>query len=383
MNRRTFLKVMGGGIILAAGAGLSGCTCEMPPEAIAAWQGPGTETDIRRWILSYAILAPHSHNLQSWLVNLKTPDEIMLYCDTGRLLPETDPFFRQIMMSHGTFLELLDIAARQRGYRADIQLFTQGAFTNEIDNRPVARITLRKDAGVAKDPLFAAILKRHTNREPYDVNRKIPAEAIKDMADSVQPYPVRFGFAGLEQPQLLEKHRAIAAEGWRIELTTPEKVMETCRYLRIGKSEIAQYRDGVTINDPYIALLARLHIIDRTKAPKPDDKVTVDQIKNFATLLKSTPGFLWLVTEGNDRKTQINSGRAYVRVQLAGVAHGLAMQPLQQALQEYPEQRLPYANIHKLLDATSPKHTVQMWARAGYGPETGPSPRRGLAAHIV
>jgi hypothetical protein len=383
MNRRTFLKVIGGGIILAAGAGLSGCTYEMPPEAIAAWQGPGTETDIRRWILSYAILAPNAHNLQSWLVDLKTPDEIMLYCDTERLLPQTDPFFRQIMMSHGTFLELLDIAARQRGYRADIQLFPQGVFaTEKIDNRPVARITLIKDAALTKDPLFDAIFKRHTNREPYDVNKKIPVEAIQAMADSVQPYPVRFGFAGLEQPQLLEKHRAIAAEGWRIEMTTPEKVMETCRYLRIGKSEIARYRDGVSINDPFVSMLVSLGMFDRTKAPKPDDKVTVDQIKNFTTLLESTPGFLWLVTEGNDRKTQVNAGRAYVRVQLAGAARGIAMQPLQQALQEYPEQRLPYADIYKLLGAASPKHTVQMWARIGYGPQIGPSPRRGLTAHI-
>ena len=50
--------------------------------------------------------------------------------------------------------------------------------------------------------------------------------------------------------------------------------------------------------------------------------------------LESTPGFLWMVTEGNDRVAQVNSGRAYARVQLAATAHELAMQPLQQALEE-------------------------------------------------
>ena len=50
------------------------------------------------------------------------------------------------------------------------------------------------------------------------------------------------------------------------------------------------------------------------------------------------------MTEGNDRKTQVNAGRAYVRAQLAATAHGLAMQPLSQALQEYPEQAAPYAD---------------------------------------
>ena len=107
----------------AATASITGCSSAIPPEAISAWQGPGSEPDLRRWILSYAILAPHSHNLQSWLVDLRTPDEIVLRCDLGRLLPETDPFSRQIMMSQGTFLELLDLAARERGLRADMRCF--------------------------------------------------------------------------------------------------------------------------------------------------------------------------------------------------------------------------------------------------------------------
>ena len=71
MQRRHFIRVLGGGVVLAAGTAASGCSSAVPPEAIAAWQGPGAETDVRRWILSYAILAPHSHNLQSWVVDLR------------------------------------------------------------------------------------------------------------------------------------------------------------------------------------------------------------------------------------------------------------------------------------------------------------------------
>ena len=72
-----------------------------------------------------------------------------------------------------------------------------------------------------------------------------------------------------------------------------------------------------------------------------------------------------------------------MRAQLAATAHGLAMQPLSQALQEYPEQAGPYAQIHALLGAAAPQQTVQMWARLGYGPAIGPAPRRGVAAHLV
>ena len=384
MNRRTFIRVVGGGVIFSATAGLTACSREMPPEAIAAWQGPNPGTDERKWILSYAILAPHSHNLQSWLVDLRTPNEIMLYCDLARLLPETDPYNRQIMMSHGTFLELIDIAARERGIRAGIDLFPQGEFGPEkIDKRPVARIRLSKDPKVAKDPLFGQILKRHTNRKAYDLNKAVPADVVQKMADCMKAYPIRFGFAGLDQPDAVEKHRAIAAEAWRIELTTPAKILETYKVLRVGAKEIAKYRDGISINDPFLSLLVRLGLFDRTKAPKPDDSAIVNQIENFSKNLESTPGFLWMITEGNDRIVQVNAGRAYVRVQLTGTGHGIAMQPLQQALQEYPEQQGPYEEIHNFLNAPSPRYTVQMWARLGYGPQIEPAPRRGLAAHIA
>src|SRR5688500_16876984 len=114
IDRRGILRVLGGGAIAAAGVPLAGCTSELPAEALVAWQGPRGGTDLRRWILSHAILAPHSHNLQSWLVDLREPDVITLRMDLQRLLPETDPFARQMVMSQGTFLELLDLAARQR-----------------------------------------------------------------------------------------------------------------------------------------------------------------------------------------------------------------------------------------------------------------------------
>ncbi len=384
MNRRTFIRIVGGGVIFSATAGLSACSSEMPPEAIAPWQGPKPDIDVRKWILSYAILAPHSHNLQSWLVDLRKPDEIMLYCDLTRLLPETDPFGRQIMMSHGTFLELVDIAAREQGIRTSIELFPQGEFGPEkIDNRPVARIRLRSDPNVNKDPLFGQILRRHTNREAYDMNKAIPADAVQDMADCMKPHPIRFGFVGLDQPDAIEIHRAVAAEAWRIELTTPAKILETYKVLRVGAREIAKHRDGISINDPFLSLLVRLGLFDRSKAPKPNDSAIGGQIKNFNKNLELTPGFLWMITDGNGRAAQVNAGRAYVRVQLSGTAHGISMQPLQQALQEYPEQQTPYREIHHFLDAPFPRFTVQMWARLGYGPQIEPAPRRGVQAHIV
>ncbi|HWP10310.1 MAG TPA: hypothetical protein VNN06_00705 [Ramlibacter sp.] len=246
----------------------------------------------------------------------------------------------------------------------------------------MARIRLAADPGIRPDPLFDQILARHTNREAYEPREPAPA-ALRAIADSVAAQPMRVGFVGAAQPQALQQHRAIASEAWRIELVTPRTIMESYKVLRVGPREIAQHRDGLSINAPMVRALVALGLFDRSKAPGPDDVATTSQIKDFNKKIAATPAFFWLVTEGNDRKTQVNAGRAYARAQLAATAQGLSMQPLSQALQEYPEQALPYAQIHALLQAPPPRYTVQMWTRLGHAPPVGPAPRRGVDAHII
>lgn len=393
MQRRQFIRVSGGGVIaaaLAAPLGLSGCSSALPPEALSPWRGPAPgEADVRRWILSHAILAPHSHNLQSWLVDLKTRDEITLYLDRGpgRLLPETDPWHRQMMMSQGTFLELLDLAAREKGLRADIRLFPQGEFEpRTVDARPTAHVRLVPDASVKPDPLFAQLFKRRTNREAYEAREPAP-DALRAIAQAAALAPqgaqMQTGFTGGAQAAALERHRAIAMEAWKIELLTPRTILESYKVLRVGPKEIAAHRDGISLNVPMVRALVALGLFDRSQAPKPDDAAVTGQIKDFNTKIASTPAFFWLLSEGNGRKMQVNAGRAYVRAQLAATAHGLSMQPISQALQEYPEQAGPYAAIHALLQAPVATQTVQMWAHLGYAPVVEPSPRRGLQAHIL
>jgi len=383
MQRRSFLRVAGGGAIAAATASLAACSSALPEVAIAAWQGPGNEPDLRRWVLSHAILAPHSHNLQSWLVDLSEPGQITLFIDRTRLLPETDPYSRQMMMSQGTFLELLDLAARQRGHRADITLFPQGVFgPQEVDDRPTALIRLEPDDTLLPDPLFAQVFRRRTHRGAYQSRRPDPA-ALQAVLSATSIHPFRVGVTTADQHESMARQREIAKTAWRIELTTPRTVLESFKVLRIGPTEIAEHRDGISINEPMLRLINALGLFDRTVAPGPDDMATTGQIREFNTHIDGTPAFYWMVSEGNERITQVDAGRAWARAQLAATAQGLSMQPISQALQEYPEVQAPYREIHDLLQAPSPRFTVQMWARLGHATEVQPAPRRGLQAHIL
>ena len=383
MNKRQFLRISGGGLIAAATlSSLPGCSSDLPPEAIAAWRPPAADMDIRRWAISHALLAPHAHNLQSWLVDLDTPDTIVLRLDLRRLLPETDPWSRQLVISQGTFLELLQMAANERGYRADISMVPQGEFDAKTpDSRPTALIRLGKDDGVKADPLFAHIFNRHTHRGVYE-NRIPNAQARQTLADSVKGFPVQLGLVTSEEASM-QQHRAIAMDAWRIEMQTPHTLLESYKVLRVGPQEIAQHRDGISLNTPMVRGLVALNLFDRSKPSEPDSSAIKGQISEFNDKMSTTPACVWLSTSDNSRRTQMLCGRAYVRLQLAATALGLRMHPLSQALQEYPEQTNNYKAIHELLVGKDSTATVQMWTRLGYAPAGSPSPRRGLQAHFT
>lgn len=394
MKRRTLIRLVGGGVVLAAGSSiLAGRDVfGVPQSATAAWNGPKPEIDVRRWALSYAILAPNPHNMQPWLADLRVPDEITLRLDAQRLLPATDPYGRQIVMGAGALLELLTMAAAERGHRVELALFPDGEPGTTLDARPFARVRLVPDAAVPRDPLFAHVLARRTDRRAYDASRAIAPWDLAQMTASVAGLPIAFGIAGrADAPSAdrarVEAIRAIAKEAWRIELTTEVPMMESMRVLRFGSAEIDRHRDGIIITEPMLVTLAKLGLIDRTRFPAPDSMATVSQIKEFDEITDRTPAYLWIVTEGNARAQQILAGRAYARVNLAGTAQGVAMHPNQQALQEYPQVARPYQAIHALLDTPAPRYTVQMLARVGYLPANTlaapPAPRRGLDRQLV
>ena len=166
-SRRGVLKLIGGGVVLAA-AGAGGFVAINQPSRAArkAWRVAGQETEFRRRFLSYALLAPNPHNRQPWLVQMEGNDALTLYVDLERRLPATDPFDRQIVIGCGAFLELLVLAGAQEGFGAEVQMFPEGEDMAKLDARPIAHV--RFSALSAKpDPLFAHVLARRSNKEAY------------------------------------------------------------------------------------------------------------------------------------------------------------------------------------------------------------------------
>ncbi len=370
--------------LLAAAPALAACAPSNLPDPIAAWRSPGAgETDPRRHALAHAVLAPNPHNMQPWLVELHDHNEIALFIDPARLLPVTDPPNRQITIGCGAFLELLDIAARENGHRADIAVFPDGEPQPVLDARPIARITLTKDATVTKDQLYKQITARRTNREPYDPAR-IPADddlrAVNlAAADGSSAAVLVNGFN--TDPESVAKMRDLVWRGWAREMATPAANKESVDVMRIGATEIARHRDGLVLEGPAIEVMHAVGLLNRKTLLDPNSAANKQGAAMWKKLADTAPAFIWISGADNTRATQIAAGRAYARMNLAATARGLAIHPWSMALQEYPEMADLYAEQQAMLGATA-QAPAQMLARIGYAKPVKPTPRRGLDEHI-
>lgn len=379
-SRRKFMRVLGaGGIILGAtalGAG-TWLTTRDPAAAREPWQQagqdlPGFGDDVRVRALSYAILAPNAHNRQPWLVDLSEPGALTLYCDLDRRLPETDPFDRQITVSLGCFLELFALAAAQEGFGIEADLFPNGEPSPRLDARPVARLQLTPGTGT-RDPLFAQIVNRHTNKEPFDTARSVPpGDAVAILAASGAAGSLQAG-STLDDAKILEL-RDLTWRGHEIESFTPRTMQESIDLMRIGKAEVMANPDGIDLSGPLFEALNVAGLLTREQLADQSSTAFQQGLDAYREMIFSAMGYVWRYTDGDSRSDQIAAGRAYVRMHLEATARGIDMHPLSQALQEYEEIAALYDEAKVALGA-EPTQTVQMLARIGYGPSINASPR--------
>jgi len=381
-GRRAFIRLLGGGAVLAAGAGAAGCSSEMPDVAVAPWRAAAAETEVRRFMLAHALLAPNPHNRQPWIADLREPDRIHLLCDGERLLPETDPWGRQILIGCGAFIELAVIAGAQQGRAVGVALFPDGAPapTALPAGTRVATLTIGATGSAQRDALHAQITRRHTSKAAYAAGRPLPA----GLADAWRRTAGDFGLqSGVVQGEAaMAPLRKLTREAFEIETMTARTWLESARLMRIGPDAIAKHRDGISLNDPFVRLVHTVGVFDPMKVPAPgssDFKRVMDRWVPFET----GSGYLWLAGADNARATQVAAGRVYVRQHLQATAAGADMHPLSQALQEFPEMRGPYAAMHRLLGVDPGSGAVQMLARVGFATKpTGPTPRRDLGSLV-
>lgn len=377
-TRRQALRVLGGGAVLAAGTIGTFLATRSPTEALAPWRVAGDGyRDPRLHALSWAVLAPNPHNRQPWLVRLDNETDVTLFADPERKLPETDPYDRQITIGLGCFLEIARQAASTRGYAMTVVPFPQGDPWPILDRRPVARLRFAK-ADIPGDPLFAEVPNRRSCKEPYDMNRPVTAvqaEALGKVVDG------KTTFGTTVDPTRVARLSDLAWKAFQVEAGTPRTYKESVDLMRLGKAEIEANPDGIDLGGPFLESLQTLGLMTRAALLDPTSKAYQQGLEMYRTLFEATPAYVWLKTPDNSRAAQLSAGAAWVRVNLAATAAGIAIHPVSQFLQEYPEMApLRRAAQDELAE---PDETVQMLGRLGYGPAVAPSPRWKLETRLM
>lgn len=375
MDRRTFLGLLGAGGAVALVSGSGGGCAAKQLEALRPWDGPSESSggdDPRLRLAAWALLAPNAHNKQPWLVDLRG-EGIDLYVDPRRLLPRTDPASRQILISQGTFLELLAIAASHHGLRAAIELFPAGAGPAvEAGLRPVAHVSLLADQGLTEDPLFPSIRRRHTNRRTY-VGPPPTDREVDELASSPRSDGIRFRC--LREPAAISRIAALVTEAMRIESGAGPMHAETVAMLRFDDAETERLRDGIALPNLGLTgprLLAARCFVNRRSAAGPGFvKKTVDATREQAF---SARALGVLSSAGATRADAVEAGRAFARVHLAATGLGLSLHPMSQVL-EIEAQRARFVEEIQ----GSPTQVPQMLFRLGRAAATPHSPRRDLS----
>ena len=369
VSRRSFLAIAGGAGVITAAGGTGFALTRTPHRALEPWTLAGSAySDPRKRALSYALLCPNPHNMQPWIADLSEPDTVILSCDLEKVLHDTDPYNRQIIIGLGCFIELARMAAAQEGTRLEILPFPNGTPNQLLDERPVARLVFHRDQA-EPDPLFAHVLERRTNREPFDQSRPVPSELLERTLQASR----HTNAEGVLDPERIKRLKDIAAKAWVVECETERTRLESVRVMRIGKAEIEANPDGISLGGAVLEILAMVGLLNRDALADPTSFAARSAVDTYSALIKSSMGFIYTYTSTNSRLDQLATGYDWLRLNLNATALGLALQPLSQALQELPEMEQHFADLHSHLGVSN--GTVQMFGRVGFAKQPAPSPR--------
>jgi hypothetical protein len=332
-----------------------GCAASPPVRA-----GAAPAEDVRVELVEWARLAQSAHNYQSWRVVLDPvrSDRMDLFVETDRLLPETDPFARQTVISLGTFLAVIDARAAQLGYRADIDLLPDGELDEQgLARLPAARVTLSRDTNARSR--FAAAADVDALTTATVKYRYRPAEVTTGLTDRITAWATDgIRIEVVSDPDEVAWLNRVSIDAFTIEMEHEPTLIETHQSTRWnGRARRADpYGLAFTANFPRRTLwLADAFM---TIAPQKPAAFGRTGIRLFTEALDDVNAYVTLISNDNNRRTQIETGMALQALWMELHSSGHVVLANSQALQEYPAMAPLYAEVHERLAPDG--GTVQM-----------------------
>ena len=373
MNRRTFIRVStSGGLLILSGLPFQSCQ-EEDGRAFEPWSGPSPlldDEDVRLRIISYALLAPSFKNTQPWWVDIKG-DAIDIRPEMHRIPTVLDPTGRQTMISLGTFIETLSVAASSFGYSLDARMFPDGyTGTGLGENIRIASCLLTASTDGTTDPLFNAILRRRTNRTRFQ-DKLLESKHVDELHNTVIPSSVSLSIVtdSSDVDTISDLARVAAEDEYRSQKTRDA----AAAYLRSSAKEVQRTRDGMLMENMGFSPARRIWIQLLSGFAGDPAASILDALPDVISgQTGSAAAYGVLLTPGDSPEERVAAGRAFMRVHLRSTELGVAFQPFSRILETE-------AGEDDMTSAVNPNgKRIQSLFRLGYAADVPPTPRRSL-----
>jgi len=237
MNRRKFLGITGGsvciaGVIYYAFSDKSNFVrSDLKPDIKVKTQLTADE----RHILYLASLAPSGHNTQPWLIKHIEPLRWVICNDKSKWLPAIDPMQRETILSIGAFIQNLEYAAHNLGYRCQFSLI---ASTNQDEKVMVVKL-IRSGNHFRYD--IENIVKRRTVRSNI-LSVGLKKEDIRLLVDNESDF-IHFIPRTTKAYHYLNEQ---TIEDNKVQSYRDPAQKELADWIRFSSKDAEKYRDGLT-----------------------------------------------------------------------------------------------------------------------------------------
>jgi hypothetical protein len=351
MNRRKFLGVAGGTIIIA------GVTYYLLSDK-SNLNRDDMKTDTpgkiplladEREILYLASLAPSGHNTQPWFVKYIEPYHWIIGNDKNKWLPAVDPAQRETILSIGTFLQNLEYSAGNLGYNCQFRMLAK---SNQEEN--VVEIKLNK-SGNAPAYDIQKIKQRRTVRSNYLSDAFIKediAYLINEETDFFHFIPNTVKEYTWLNEQTIEANKA---QSYR---DAAQK--ELSEWIRFSSKDAAVNRDGLTTASMEIegipAWILRNFYGKSNVMKKGFREESIDKVKKQVS---QSAGWLLITSKDNSVTTLLETGKRMQRLFLKVREKNIALHPMTQILEESSTNQM-------LNQSTGISDNIQFILRMGY-----------------
>ncbi|HCB03850.1 MAG TPA: hypothetical protein PLZ93_04525 [Nocardioides sp.] len=322
----------------------------------------GTEEQIWRFLLRYAVRAPSGHNTQPWRFQI-VDGQLHLYADRGRRLPVVDPDDRELVMSCGAALAHLTVALRHFGYAGDVMPFPD---TADPDLLAVVGLGQARTPRPGDHQLFRAIDMRHTHRADFET-RPVRRQTLAQLErDTHQAGATLHAFTDDETKKAIA---TLVGAGDRTQFDDADFRHELAGWIRPNRTRRPDGMPGYAFGISDLA-----SVLGPTMVSTFNTGAT--QARKDEHLVRTAPALMVLSTAGDTPADWLAAGGAVAVLLLRAAAHGLAASFLNQPI-EVPPLRVRLGTLLGGVDSP------QLLLRIGYattdGPTVRPTPRRTVA----